>query len=394
MHRAAIIRWIALAKREMQNYEPLLATGRWELLGIGSQRPDHDLSAINFPSVQPHSIDSIVMSVPGLDAALQKLTRLRVENLNTMFGLEKHLANADLVDLAETYHPFGLQTAQFKRKYGFKLVVSVQENIPFTHENIGLRRRAKQAVFENADHFIALSRMAKESLILEGAPAERISIIPQMGIDTGRFQPGAKDPAWLKQLGLTADDVVILFVGRLVWSKGVFDLLWAFKYLINDPTLRGRPLKLVVIGNGEEWDAMQRMVEKLKLQECVRMVQRVPYADMPKLHNIADIFALPSVSTPKWQEQFGAVLAESMASCKPIVGTSSGAIPEVIGDAGLIAQANDYLSLAECLKELIENEGLRTQLGQRGRLRAAAEYDSQVVGAKILKLYDDLMAQS
>lgn len=393
MHRAAIIRWIALAKREMQNYEPLIASGRWELLGIGSQRPDHDLKAINFPTVQPHSVDSIVLGIPGLDWALQKLVRLRVENLNHMFGLEKHLAGIDLVDLAETYHPFGLQVAQAKRKLGYKLVVSVHENIPFTHENIGIRRRAKQAVFENADYFFALSRMAKESIILEGVPADKISIMPTMGIDTTRFQPGEKDPAYMQQLNLSPDDLVILFVGRLTWSKGVFDLLWAFKMLTSDPALRGRALKLVIVGNGEEWDAMQNMVARLKLQDCVRMVRSVPYADMPKIHNLADIFTLTSISTPKWQEQFGAVLAESMASSKPIVGTASGSIPEVVGDGGLMAQANDYMSIAERLKELISNDTLRTELGQRGRARATAEYDSKVVGAKILTIYDMLVSK-
>jgi glycosyltransferase involved in cell wall biosynthesis len=391
--RAAIIRWIALAQREMQNYEPITHDGRWELLGIGSRRPDHDLSAIPFPVAQPVSFDYLALKVPGLNWTVKKVTHLEIHNLNYMFGLEKYLEGVDLVDLAETYHPFGYQVAQAKARLGYKLVVSVHENIPFTHERPGFRRQTKRTVFEAADHFFALSSMAKQSLIVEGTPADCISVVPTMGVKTERFQPTEKDHAWLERLNLSTDDLVTLFVGRLTWSKGCFDLLWAFKLLTLDSEIDQRALKLVIIGNGEEWDAMNAMVERLQIKDYVRLMRQVPYPEMPKIHNLADVFVLPSISTPRWQEQFGAVLAESMACGKPIVGTSSGSIPEVVGDAGLIAQANDYTSLAAQLKTLLLDEKLRQQLGERGHQRATTHYDSKSISTKIRGIYDRLMAE-
>lgn len=389
--RAAIVRWIALAKREMQNYEPLLAHG-WELLGVGSRRPDHDLSLIQFPVVQPLSVDYLALKVPGLNSFVKRVARLEIHNLNYMFGLEQHLQGMDIVDVAETYHPFGYQIARAKAKLGYRLVASVQENIPFTHERPDFRRKTKQAIFQAADYFLVLSEMAKQSLVLEGVSADKIAIVPVMGVDTQRFQPGTKDAHWLNEFALSVDDTIILFVGRLTWSKGVFDLLYALKLLTLDRDLRSRCLKLLLVGDGEESQALASLVERLGLREQVRMVTRIPYPEMPKIHNLADIFVLPSISTPKWQEQFGAVLAESMACAKPVVGAGSGAIPEVVGDGGLIAQANDYTSIAARLKELILDESLRKRLGERGRERAVAEYDSQRIGDKIRCIYERLLA--
>ena len=388
--RAAIVRWIALGQREMQNYEPLAASGRWDLLGIGSRRPDHDLSDINFPVARPLSLDCLALRVPGLDWSIKRLAGLEIHNLNYMFGLEKLLAGTNIVDVAETYHPFCYQVARAKQRLGYRLVVSVQENIPFTHERPGFRRRTKQAVFKAADYFLSLSEMAKKSLVLEGVPADRIAVLPTMGVNSDHFSPGAKDPTWLDEIGLDASDFVLLFVGRLTWAKGVFDLLYAFKMLQGDATLGGRPLKLLIVGNGEAAGAVDALVERLGLQRQVRMVRRVPYAEMPKIHNLADIFVLPSIATPKWQEQFGAVLAESMACGKPIVGAGSGAIPEVVGTAGLIARANDYTSLAASLAQLIADDTLRETLGRRARERVVEEYDSKRIGARIQRVYESL----
>jgi glycosyltransferase involved in cell wall biosynthesis len=157
-----------------------------------------------------------------------------------------------------------------------------------------------------------------------------------------------------------------------------------------DSALKNSPLKLVIVGGGEETETLTKLIHRLGLQEKVQIVNRVPYSDMPKIHNLADIFVLPSISTPKWQEQFGAVLTESMACAKPVVGASSGAIPEVLGDAGLIAQTNEFSSIADKLKELIINSELRSKLSKRARQRAVNCYDSRPIAQKIQRIYESL----
>jgi alpha-maltose-1-phosphate synthase len=391
MPRVAILRWIDLGQREMQNYAPLHRMEGWELLGIGSRRPDHDLKALEFPVVQPQSVDAIVLGIPGLHATVEKLARFRLENLNYMFGLDEYLKWADIVDVAETFHIFCRQVIEGKKKYGYKVVASVHENIPFAHENLGFRRAIKREIFANADYFRTHSTMGKEALIVEGAPADRIEVLPTAGVDTQRFRPMDKDAEWLRQLSLAPDDLVILFVGRLTWAKGAADLLYAFRLLLLDESLKNHPLKLVIVGDGEEYDRISGFVDRFGLGDKVRLVKRVPYQDMPKIHNIADIYVLPSIATPKWQEQFGAVLAESMGCGKPVVGASSGSIPEVLGEAGVVYKANDFGALAVKLKELIVNADLRRTLGARGRERVLEMYDSNVIANRIRQMYEKIL---
>src|SRR5260221_14335510 len=83
-----------------------------------------------------------------------------------------------------------------------------------------------------------------------------------------------------------------------------------------------------------------------------------------------DALVLRSLTTPVWKEQFGRVLTEAMACGVPVVGSSSGAIPEVIGEAGLIFPEGDAAALAGCLAKLQQPPALRLALAQRGLARA------------------------
>jgi glycosyltransferase involved in cell wall biosynthesis len=114
---------------------------------------------------------------------------------------------------------------------------------------------------------------------------------------------------------------------------------------------------------------------------------------MPGIHNLADIFVLPSLPIRTWQEQFGYVLAESMACGKAIVSTMSGSIPEVVGDAGILVQPNDFVSLAQALEQLLVDADLRRSYGRRARQRAEDLFDANKVSATLRRHYDSLFEQ-
>src|SRR5256885_3578871 len=101
-----------------------------------------------------------------------------------------------------------------------------------------------------------------------------------------------------------------------------------------------------------------------------------------------DIVVVPVVAIlPVHREQFGRVLVEAMAAGTPVVGSSSGAIPEVIGDAGLVVPEGDPSALAEALDRLLGNPALRSSLVERGRARVASHYAWPVVAARTRDLY-------
>jgi glycosyltransferase involved in cell wall biosynthesis len=95
---------------------------------------------------------------------------------------------------------------------------------------------------------------------------------------------------------------------------------------------------------------------------------------MPDLIRKLDVIALPSITTNSWKEQFGRVLIEGMACAVPVVGSDSGEIPNVVGDAGLVVPEGDVVSLAGALRRLYENVNLRQTLGERGRERVLSRY--------------------
>ena len=298
-------------------------------------------------------------------------------------GLEEHLSSFDLVHTAETFHGFSVQPARLRRLLDtFRLVVTHWENLPFAHEELPQARALKQLVRETADLFLATSQRSALALRLEGVQPERVRVI-YPGIDLERFRPQPRDPSLLADWGLPPDASVVLFAGRLVREKGVHELLDAF-WLLRESCPAAT---LVYVGEGPERRGLLRRANDLGLAGAVFVRPAVPYSDMPAVHNLADVFCLPSVPSPKWQEQFGMVVAESMACGKPVVSTLSGSIPEVVGDAGVLVQPGDPLSLAEALQRLVDSPALRQERGAAGRERAAALFDANNTARQIAEAY-------
>lgn len=108
-------------------------------------------------------------------------------------------------------------------------------------------------------------------------------------------------------------------------------------------------------------------MHRLNLAEHCTFAGSVPYDDMPDWFRASDVFVLPSIATPEWQEQFGMSLIEAMSCGVPVVSTWSGAIPEIVDDAGILCQPNDFISLFEALRTLHESAALRAERAQQGR---------------------------
>ena len=100
---------------------------------------------------------------------------------------------------------------------------------------------------------------------------------------------------------------------------------------------------------------------------------------------------MPTRTTGRIREQFGRVLVEAMASGVPVVGTTCGAIPEVIGDAGLIVNENNPDALAEALRRMLVDEKLREQLARAGRERVEQHYSWERVAGKTYALFRQVL---
>ena len=127
--------------------------------------------------------------------------------------------------------------------------------------------------------------------------------------------------AWTIQPG----QIVVGYVGRFVPEKGVIDLLHAIKDL-------GKTYVLVCIGGGPQEAEIIQHAKELGVKDQLRLLPPIPPSALAEHVAVMDVLALPSHTDVFWKEQYGRVLVEAMAASVPVVGSRSGAIPEVIGD--------------------------------------------------------------
>ncbi len=294
-------------------------------------------------------------------------------------GLEDALAGADIVHAQELGYWYSMQAAKLKRVLGFRLVLTVWETIPLLDAYRNVRTRRYRAItLAGTDLFLAATERARAALLLEGAAEERIRVCPP-GIDVERFA-GSGEEAGGERAPL------VLSAGRLVWEKGHQDVLRAVAMLRRGLD-GGEPLaaRVLIVGSGPEEGRLRSYAAELGLGGAVEFRGFVPYEEMPSVYRRASCLVLGSLATWSWEEQFGMVLAEGMAAGVAILASSSGAIPEVTGEAARHFRAGDWVGLAGLLRRtLTEPSG---SAGKRD-----ARYSTAAAAAGIAAAYGEVLA--
>ncbi len=254
----------------------------------------------------------------------------------------------------------------------------------FTWQNLNRRypwpfRAFEKANYRRAAHVIAGNATAVEVLRAKGYRGP-VTVIPQFGVDPEIFRPALADEK-------TTTTFRIGYAGGLIPEKGVDVLLRACAGL---PTAGWR---LRLLGDGPERSRLAGLAETLGIREQVDFLGHRPSTQIPALYRDFDVLVLPSVSRPNWVEQFGRVLIEAMASGVPVIGSTCGEIPNVIGDAGLIFPEGDVQALTAALARLIDAAALRRELAERGRARVLARFTQAQVAAATHAVYRTILAQ-
>lgn len=212
----------------------------------------------------------------------------------------------------------------------------------------------------------------------------RVAVIPQFGVDPDRFSPDPVErSARRASIDVADDEFLVGFGGRLVAEKGLDLLVDAFAGLAD--------AHLLVLGSGPERRTLEVRVRERGLSDRVRFLGQVRSTEMAGWLAALDALVLPSRSTPSWSEQFGRILVEAMATAVAVVGSDSGEIPRVMGDAGLVFPEEDVPVLAERLRRLRDDPDLRRALGCRGRDRVRRHFTQDLVARRTADVYAELL---
>jgi len=238
--------------------------------------------------------------------------------------------------------------------------------------------------------FICGNVSGKDILEAKGIPSEKIAVIPQVGIDPEVFFPYTpeRQHSCRLELGISSGEFAAGFIGRFVEEKGILDLAEAVGRLKG---VSGREVVLVLAGKGPLEGTVRRRAEELGIRLVVLPPRK--YQEVPGTMNALDVLVLPSRSRPFWKEQFGHVLIEAMACGVPVIGSDSGEIPNVIGDAGLIFHEGDVEQLTECLQLCCDDVDLRLRLGRQGLQRALKNFTNQEIARRTLEIYERVIEQ-
>jgi glycosyltransferase involved in cell wall biosynthesis len=193
-----------------------------------------------------------------------------------------------------------------------------------------------------------------------------------LGVDIEQYQPAARRDSELRSLQIG-------YVGRLEEHKGVSVLI--------DAVAGESSWTVRIVGDGPSAGALQAQASALG--DRVSFVGFASGEQLSDLYRSFDVVVVPSLSTAGWTEQFCRVAVEAMASGVPVIASDSGALPEVVGNAGILVPPGDPEALRRALKVLASDPVRRVELGGRGRTRSKRFTWSSIAGNQ-LKFYSDV----
>ena len=288
--------------------------------------------------------------------------------------------NPTLIHVA-TPDYLGFKALRYARKHGIPLVSSYHTHfatyleyywVPFT---VGMLWKYLRWYYARCEHLYVPSESMAE--VLRDYGVTRGIRLWQRGVDRDRFNPGHRSTAWRQSLGIVDDEVVITFVSRLVWEKG----LRVYAEVIEGLTARGVPHRSLIVGDGP---ARAELVERLP--ETI-FTGHLEGDALSRAYASSEIFLFPSDT-----ETFGNVTLEAMASSLPAVCADATGSRSLVadGETGFLAPPFDASRFLEAVERLALDHTLRRTMSRKA-LERAQSYAWDAVMDRIVGYYVELL---
>jgi len=167
-------------------------------------------------------------------------------------------------------------------------------------------------------------------------------------------------------------------------TKGVPYLLEAIRLLRTESEV-----KLTIVGNDDPDSEPAKMAREYGLEDIVTFTGGIEREELARYYSTAEIAVVPSL-----HEGFGFPAAEAMSCGLPVISSSAGALPEVVGrdgETGILVPPADSEALVAAIKQLLDNEELRKKMGQAGRKRVETKFSWKEAVVKTVKVYEELL---
>lgn len=302
----------------------------------GTKRPARNFSRINTLTPAHHRLERWTLSLELIPRRLDILHTPDV--IPPQRGARRHIIT--IHDLHFLHHP-QFMTADSRRHYGDQIAWAVR----------------------HADHILASSNATLGDLMsLLNVSQEKITV-HMLGVNAA-FQPLSPERVAAVRARLALPETYLLFVGTFEPRKNIPGLLNAYDELRRD--LPDVPPLVLVGRRGWLYDEIFARVAALQLHDRLIWLEDAAHADLPAIYNGAAALVLPS-----HYEGFGLTALEAMACGTPPIVSDRSSLPEVVGDTGLLVDPDDPTALADAMRRILSDAGLRAHLRELGLARAA-----------------------
>jgi glycosyltransferase involved in cell wall biosynthesis len=234
--------------------------------------------------------------------------------------------------------------------------------------------RMQKRVIQRMPTLVTVSENSYDDIVRDfGVDPEKMRVIP-VGVEHDVFVPPSVPRVPGRIVATASADVPL---------KGIVPLLEAVAKLRTE-----RDVELVVVGRAKEGGAAARAIERLGLEDAVRFVTGVSEAELVQVFGSAHVGVVPSL-----YEGFSLPAIELMSCATPLVATTAGALPEVVGDAALTVPPGDTEALAQAIKRVMDDPELAATLGQAGRDRVMSRYTWTSVAEQTVQWYRDYLGE-
>ena len=230
---------------------------------------------------------------------------------------------------------------------------------------VGMQKR----VSRNLSRIITVSECAKNDISREfKIPAERFRIVPN-GINTDLFYP-------IPEMAREKD--------RIIVTNSADTPLKGLSYLLRavDQISRNRTVKLTVVGSPKKKGSIKKLISELDMGKLVTFTGRIDNGEFVRQYAKATVAVVPSM-----YEGFGLPAGEAMACGLPVISTTGGALPEVVGDAGILVPPGDPNALAKAIRGLLDNSDRAREIGQAGLRRVHNFFTWEKAALKTVEAY-------